>query len=175
MRRVTRAQVNKIVKSKKGLLLDISLGGTPQPRAVTMGPAGDLQHDPLSVPFPLPSACVHTAVVTHVLEYLPPDQWFAWWDELWRVMQPLGIVYCSGPYGGDDSQGWVSDPTHRTRVIEQSFAWFDPRTPMWPLHTAVGRAFPRPWYPQTLARIPGANGTISYNVATQAQPMSVIS
>jgi len=112
--------------------------------------------------------------VTHVLEYVPPEQWFAWWNELWRVMQPLGIVYCSGPYGGDDSRGWVSDPTHRTRVIEQSFAWHDPRTPLWQLHAACGRSLPKPWYPQTLARIPGPNGTISYNVATQAQPMTVI-
>lgn len=163
-------RVRALLGKKKGLLLDISFGGTPQPRSVTLGPTGDLKHDPLTIPFPLPAHCVHTAVVTHVLEYLPPEHWFAWWDELHRVMQPLGIVYCSGPYGGDESQGWLSDPTHRTRVIEQSFAWLDPRLPFYAEHHTIGRLQPRPWFPLTIARVPGSHGTVSYNVTLQSQP-----
>jgi hypothetical protein len=162
---MTRVALRKLIAKKKGLLLDISLGGTPQPRAVTMG---DIKHNPLVIPFPLPANSVNTAVITHLLEYLPPEHWFAWWDEIHRIMQPSGVVYCSGPYGGDESQGWLSDPTHRTRVIEQSFAWLDPRTPMYAEHIRVGRANPRPWHPMSLARVPGANGTISYNVAMQS-------
>ena len=158
-----------LVRKKGGILLDISLGGTPQPRSVTLGPAGDVKQSPVRVPFKLPSECVHTAVVTHVLEYLPAGDFFRWWDELHRVMQPLGIVYVSGPYGGDESQGWLSDPHHRTRVVEQSFAWLDPRTPFYGLHESVGRPRPKPWYSLAVSRVPGTHGTISYNVTLQKQ------
>lgn len=146
-----------------GILLDISFGGTPQPRAVTMGPRGDVRHAPTRLPFPLPNACVHTCVVTHVLEFLPPATFFAWWDELHRVLKPGGIVYCSGPYGGDESQGWLSDPTHQSRVVEQTFAWLDPRLPYYAEHAARGRKTPKPWHPQAITRVPGSNSTSSYN------------
>ncbi len=172
---MTAAQVRKIVARKKGIVLDVSLGGETQPRSVHLSPKGDIKFDPtwralqphFTQKFPLPSACVHTAVVTHVLEYVAPQLFFAWWDELWRVMQPSGIVYVSGPYGGDESCGWISDPEHRTRVIEQSFMWLDPRTPFYEVHDNLGRKRPRPWHPLALSRVPGAHGTLSYNVTLQ--------
>lgn len=157
-------RVLRLLERKKGIFLDVSLGGTPQPNSVTLSPDGDVAHDPRRLPFPLPSGVGHTAVVTHVLEFLPPELFFAWWDELWRVMKPQGIVYVSGPYGGDESQGWLSDPTHRTRVTETTFAWLDPRMPLYALHKDVGRPTPRPWWPLTTARVPGTQGSISYNV-----------
>jgi hypothetical protein len=156
-----------LLRRKKGILLDLSFGGTPQPRSLTLGPSGDIRQAPTRLPFPLPAACVHTAVVTHVLEYLPPEHWFAWWDELWRVMQGKGLAYCSGPYGGDQSEGWLSDPTHRTRVVEQSFAWLDPRVPFYKMHAQAGRQQPRPWHTVSVSRVPGPHGTVSYNVALQ--------
>lgn len=183
----TTAAVRKLIEGKKGILLDISMGGTPQERSVTLSPKGDIPYDPTwrtaparsqaelsrtrvgawAEPFPLPDGCVNTAVVTHVLEFLDPARFFDWWDELWRVMQPHGIVYVSGPYGGDDSQGWLSDPTHRTRVLETSFAWLDPRTPLYAIHDMTGRPRPRPWRVQTTARVPGTQGSISYNATCQ--------
>lgn len=159
--------VRRLIERKKGILLDVSLGGVPQERSVSLAPSGDVRHDPRLIPWPLPDGCANTAVVTHVLEYLDPSLFFAWWDELWRVMQLRGIVYVSGPYGGDDSQGWLSDPTHLTRVLETSFAWLDPRTPLYPIHPQCGRSFPRPWYTQTTARVPGTQGSISYNATLQ--------
>jgi len=160
-------RLKTLLTKKKGILLDISFGGKPQPRSVTLGPKGDLKQDPRTTPFPLPDNSVHTAVVTHVLEFLPPEKFFPWFDELWRVMQPEGGVYVSGPYGGDESFGWLSDPTHKTRVLEQSFTWLDPRTPLYKEHPNVGRRIPKPWWPLTLARVPGTEGTISYNVLLQ--------
>lgn len=162
-------RIAKLIERKKGILLDISFGGKPQSRSVTLGPTGDIPYDPRCIPFPLPDACVHTAVVTHVLEYLEPSQFFDWFDELWRVVQPMGTVYVSGPYGGDDSFGWLTDPTHKTRVLEQTFAWLDPRTPLYKENEKVGRQLPKPWHPMQLARVPGPDGTISYNVALQRQ------
>lgn len=163
--------IERLIGRKKRLLLDISFGGTPQPRSVTLGPQGDIRHDPRKIPFPLPDGCVNTAVVTHVLEYLDQQQFFAWWDELHRVMMPHGVVYVSGPYGGEESTGWLSDPQHRTRVVEASFGWLDPRVPYYAEHAAVGRKAPRPWHPQHIARVPGTQGSISYNCMLEAQPV----
>lgn len=165
-----RARLEKLLARKKGVMLDISFGGTPQPRSVTLGPNGDIKHDPSVIPFPLPDDCVHTAVIFHVLEFLAPSQFFAWWDELWRVMQPYGTVHVSGPYGGDESQGWISDPSHQTRVIEQTFAWLDPRMPFYEENVKRGRSKPKPWYPLGISRVPGTHGTISYNATLQKQP-----
>lgn len=161
------AKTLKLLERRKGILLDLSLGGQKQDRSVSLRRGGDIEHSPLNLPFPLPAACVHTAVVTHVLEYLDQASFFPWWDELWRVLQPAGVVYVSGPYGGEESHGWLSDPTHRTRVIEQSFSWLDPRTPIYAMHDDIGRRRPKPWYPLTLARVPGTHGTLSYNVTLQ--------
>ncbi len=164
---VVTQKTERLLQKKKGVLLDISLGGTPQDRSVTLSPKGDIPHNPLLLPFPIPSNCAHTVVVTHVVEYLQPSVWFDWWNELHRIVQPFGLVYVSGPYGGDDSQGWVSDPQHLTRVVEASFLWLDPRGPLYKLHSDVGRQTPKPWHPLTTARVPGTYGSISYNVTLQ--------
>ncbi len=157
--------VRQLLQAKKGLLLDLSWGGVTQPRSVTLNPHGDIKQAPTTIPFKLPSNVVHTAVVTHVLEFLPPHDFFKWWDELWRVMQVQGTVYVSGPYGGDESQGWLSDPTHQTRIVEASFEWLDPQFPWYALHKDLGRPTPKPWFRATASRVPGAHGTISYNCA----------
>jgi hypothetical protein len=167
-----RTKLAKLLHRKTGILLDISFGGTPQPRSVTLGPSGDLRHDPTKLPLPLAPASVHTAVVTHVLEYLDPSDWFHWWDALHVAMRPLGLVFCSGPYGGDQSEGWLSDPTHKTRVVEQSFSWLDPRLPFYALHPDLGRKPPKPWHTLSIARVPGAHGTYSYNCTLQAVSMN---
>jgi hypothetical protein len=166
--------VARLLRQKKGLLLDISLGGATQPRSVSL--QQDVCNNPLVIPFSgrLPDACVHTCVVTHVLEYLDPSRFFDWWDDLWRLMQPWGVVYVSGPYGGDESFGWLSDPQHKTRILEHSFAWLDPRTPHWADHPNRGRAYPRPWHTQTTARVPVSYNSISYNVVMQKVPMEQI-
>ena len=158
-------KVADVLAEKRGILLDVSMGGEPQARSVTLREMGA---SPLTVPWPLPDACVHTAVVTHVLEYLEPAVVFAWWDELWRVMQPQGIVYCSGPYGGDESWAWASDPLHRVRVIEQTFLWLDARTENWKtLHGTVGREQPKPWHVHLCNRVPAFNGSVGYNTTLQ--------
>lgn len=150
-----------IVKRKAGILLDLSLGGTPQPNSVT---CAELRMNPTAAKFPLPTASVHTAVCTHVLEYVDPTQVWQWFDELHRVMRPGGTVYFSGPYGGDESPGWVSDPSHRVRITEGTFAWLDPRISFYAEHPTVGRKLPKPWHVLQATRVPGVHGTTSYNV-----------
>lgn len=182
---MTSAALDRLLAQKTGILLDVSLGGTPQPSSVTMQEvwaaiyprrksetsARHLLAAPaLRLPFPLPDACVHTAVVTHVVEYLDPRDFFAWWDELHRVLRPHGVVHISGPYGGDESSGWVSDPQHRVRVAEPTFAWLDHRTLQYGAHDSVGRTPPRPWEVVGVARVPGTFGTVSYNATLQTVP-----
>lgn len=160
---MTRAE--RLVKAKTGILLDLSRGGTPQPNAVT---CAELHIDPAAVTKPLPTGSVHTCIVTHVLEYLDPVKVWAWFDELHRIMRLGGTVYLSGPYGGEESHGWVSDPTHRVRVVEQTFAWLDPRLPFYSEHPNLGRTAPKPWHVLQATRVPGMHGTISYNVVMQS-------
>jgi hypothetical protein len=155
--------VRALVESKKGILLNISLGDEPTRERVTLGPRGDVKTNPLVVPWALPDACAHTCEIIHVLEYLPSLHFFGWFDELWRVMRPDGKVYIRGPYGGDESHGWLSDPTHQTRIIEATFLWLDPRGPLYNLHPQVGRKIPKPWHPLFIERVPGSQGSLSYN------------
>ena len=164
-----RTDIEALVAQKKGILLDMSFGGTPQDRAVTYGPHGDIKADPRVYPFELPDNCVNTAIVTHVLEYITPCYFWNWFNDLHRVMQPNGVVYFSGPYGGDDSQGWVADPTHVTRVVLESFHWLLPSTPFYELHEKnFSRTPPKPWRMLGAARVPAPFGTVSYNVQLQA-------
>jgi hypothetical protein len=160
---VTRSE--KVVKAKTGILLDVSLGGTAQPNSVTFA---DLKASPLKVPWPLKDGECHTAVVTHCLEFVEPTHIFRWFDELHRVMRPGGIVYLSGPYGGELGDGWLSDPSHRTRITERSFIWLDPRGPYWQNHADIGRQHPRPWQVLQATRAPGMNGTQTYNVVMKS-------
>ena len=160
-------RVAKLLTKKQGVLLDVSLGGTPQPNSLSFV---DLKASPLKLPWPLPDGVVHTAVVTHVVEFLEQKDIFRWFDELHRVMRPGGVVYLSGPHGGEESIGWLSDPQHRTRIVEGTFAWLDPRTPIYAQHGALQRPAPRPWHMLAQARVPGTLGTISYNVTLLAAP-----
>lgn len=176
--------VTRLLQRKQGILLDISLGGQPQSGSVTMAEVWDaappgrrargrqLVPPALRLPFPLPDACVHTAVVTHVLEYLDPGAFFPWFDELHRVMRPHGLVHMSGPYGGDDSVGWIADPAHRTRIVESTFSWLDESTPIYKDgHASVGRPRPRPWRLAGFTRVPNTPGTYGYNATILAVPL----
>jgi len=164
-----KQKIQKLLARKQGVVLDISLGGVPQDGAVTMA---DLGHNPLQLPFPLPDGCVHTAIITHVLEYLEPTDFFRFWDEIHRILRLKGTAYVSGPYGGDGSHGWLSDPTHKTRVVEQSFAWLDPRLPFYEQAPTLGRPIPKPWHTLQVHRVPGTHGTFGYNAVMQAQPVN---
>ncbi len=161
---MTRKQVSKLLARKAGITLDISYGNwEKQAHSVRLGPGGDIDRDPRIVPFPLPSGCATECAVTHVLEYLPPEHFFAFFDELHRVMRPNSILYVKGPYGGEDSMGWISDPTHQTRIVEATFSWLDPRTPLHPLQESErGRKPPMPWFVMGFWREPGTLGTVAY-------------
>jgi len=149
------------------VLLDLSLGGTQQANSLWLNPRGDIPHDPRVIPFPLPDHCAHSAVIVHLLEYLDQAIYYAWWDELWRVMRPGGIVYVSGPFGGDDSIGWLAEATHKIRIVDLSFGYLDPMLPPYLEHAAAGRIPPpKPWRVLMSSR---AAGSVGLNYEAQLQ------
>ena len=162
--RYPRALAVRALRAKRAILLDVSLTGPPQTHAVWLAPSGDVPHDPRVLPWPLPSQCAHTAVVPHVLEYLDPATWDAWWTELHRVLRPKGRVYISGPYGGDLSVAWFDDPRHRMRITGEGLRHLDvrARTP-----EEQTRPLP-PWHVVSFTRLPVGGGRIHYNAILEA-------
>ena len=83
----------------------------------------DLGNDPIA----LPDDSVDLAVAMHVLEHIGVQgdtrQWFAFWEELYRVMKPDGILQFECPL---HSSVWAwADPTHVRGVSEYTFLYFN--------------------------------------------------
>jgi SAM-dependent methyltransferase len=77
-------------------------------------------------PIPLPDNSVDVVVAWHVLEHIGQQgqtaEWFAFWEDLYRVLVPNGWVYGECPYY---SSLWAwSDPTHTRAISEHSFLFF---------------------------------------------------
>jgi len=75
---------------------------------------------------PLPDDSVDMVIVWHVLEHIGQQgqtaEWFAFWEDLYRVLVPNGWVYGECPYY---SSLWAwSDPTHTRAISEHSFVFF---------------------------------------------------
>lgn len=162
---VSRREVATLLKQRRGIVLDVSLRGERQDGAVRLAPPplGDVAHDPLVVPWPLPDQSVLTAVVTHVVEYVAPRDLWAWFGELHRVCRPGAKVYLSGPYGGEEAWGWLADPLHLTRITSAALEHLDPRVPRYQHYR------PAPFHVRTFTRVPGADG-VAYNAILEVQP-----
>jgi SAM-dependent methyltransferase len=78
-------------------------------------------------PIPLPDNHVDLVVAWHVLEHVGRQgetaEWFACFEELYRILAPGGIVYGECPYW-DSVWAWA-DPTHVRPISEQAFAFFN--------------------------------------------------
>lgn len=156
----------------RGVLLDISLTGPRQEGPfLLLRPGGEIDVDPRrTTTWPLESASVLTAVVSGVVEQVDRDQWFDWWNELHRVCKPKAKVYLSGPYGGEENWGFLSDPRNRIRVIESTLETLDPRSPFYAADQA-----PNPWFCLTFTRVPAPHGQVGYNAILEPQPCQVSS
>lgn len=76
---------------------------------------------------PLPDHSFHRAVAIHVLEHIGRQGytkvWFAFWEELYRVLKPNGELYFESPLY---SSVWCwADPGHARALSPQSFLYFD--------------------------------------------------
>jgi SAM-dependent methyltransferase len=137
--------IDKLIKDKGGMRLDIGCGESKQPGFVGIDmldlPGVDIVHDLEETPWPLPDECALTAVASHVLEHINPAKgiFINVMNEIWRVMKPGGQFAFVVPYAG--SHGYYQDPTHCNPINETTMMYFDP------LHESQLYYFykPKPW------------------------------
>lgn len=102
-------------------------------------PGVDVVHDLTRFPWPIPNGTFDRAVSHQVIEHLPhsesvagQDVFFAFFDEVWRILKPGGIFAFDVPhYGWPDA---YCDPTHRRFYSEKAFNyfWTPERDPLYP-------------------------------------------
>lgn len=76
---------------------------------------------------PLPDNSVDQAVAIHVLEHIgrqgETEEWFFFWEDLYRVLRPGGELHFISPLW-NSVWAW-SDPTHSRALAPQCFVFFD--------------------------------------------------
>ena len=115
---------------------------------MTAGPGVNEIFDCMRYPWPLADNSFDVALAAHIVEHIPHSVtregvpvsdhggWWAWWDEMARVLKPGGVVYVLAPYGW--SVGALIDPTHTRAILWESFGYFK-RNPDAPFD------YSRPW------------------------------
>jgi len=121
-------------KLKKGIMLDIGSGSSPQKGFVGMdyqeyNDPNIITHNWDNFPWPFKDEYVLTAVGSHVVEHVNPvnGHFINWLNEVWRILQPDGQVAFVTPYAG--SPGYWQDPTHCNGITEATWYYFDPLHP----------------------------------------------
>lgn len=135
------AQIEKLLKKKSGIRLDIGCGESKQKNFVGLDrrplKGVDIVHDLESFPYPLPDECCLTIVGSHIIEHIKPWLTIDLLNELWRIMKLGGQLALSTPYAG--STGFWQDPTHCNGCVAATFQYFDPHYPLWQIYK------PKPW------------------------------
>jgi hypothetical protein len=124
--------------------LRLDLGAGQHPKAGFRGVdlyTGDERVDLLSFPWPWADASVDEARSSHFVEHIPmcyvdkknkhhhvggpgrKDLFFAFFDELWRVLKPGAQVEIVVPYC--QSRRAFQDPTHRRFIPEETFNYLN--------------------------------------------------
>jgi predicted SAM-dependent methyltransferase len=149
-------EIDKLLKDKSGIRLDIGCGSNKQSDdfvGMDIRPLEgvDIVHDMTDIPWPLPDECVLTAIASHVVEHIPPHNFgfINWMDEVWRVLKPGGQLAIVVPHG--NSQGYLQDPTHCNACNENTWSYFDPTHPLYSIYA------PRPWRIEHLTWSPTVN------------------
>ena len=142
--------VNKILKEKSGIRLDIGGGGNPNPGFVNIDMLPlkevDIVWDLETFPWPIPDESVTIATASHVLEHINPHKgvFIEFMNQVWRVLQKGGQFAFVVPYA--ESPGYIQDPTHCNPINETTMHYFDPD----PEHANIGQSLyafyrPKPW------------------------------
>ena len=90
----------------------------------------DIVHDFRKTPWPMPNDCCSRVLASHCLEHvvdLMPVM-----AEIHRVCKHGAAVFITVPYW--QSLGAWQDPTHVRCFNENSFYYFDDRSPLWQSH-----------------------------------------
>lgn len=104
------------------------------------GVGADLEFDLFQYPWPLADNSAAGAVLSHLCEHIPheirvlktketaararelagmQDGWYAFFAELWRVLEPGALAHVIAPYGWSD--GAITDPTHTRYLTVNTF------------------------------------------------------
>jgi hypothetical protein len=142
--------INKLLKDKQGIRLDIGCGQNKNPGFVGLDMFAykgvDIVHDVEVFPWPLPDECVITATASHLLEHINPHKgvFIDFMNEVWRVMKPYGQFAFVVPHAS--SPGYQQDPTHCNMINETTMHYFDPDPEMKAFGPALYNFYhPKPW------------------------------
>lgn len=85
-------------------------------------------------PIPLPDDSVDLAVAVHVLEHIgrqgETTEWFAFWEDLYRVLTPAGRLEFESPL---HTSVWAwADPSHVRALSPEAFVFFSQDSYRWP-------------------------------------------
>lgn len=121
----------------ENIRLNIGCGESTEPGWVGMDRRKvrgvDIVHDIEDLPWPLPDNCTQMALMSHVMEHLNPAIMIDLFDEIWRVLAPMGQLLVAVPYAG--SFGAYQDPTHtRPGFNQATFEYFDPTKPLYAVY-----------------------------------------
>ena len=144
----TKEYIEKLLKEKSGIRLDIGCGQNKQEGFVGLDmypyEGVDIVQDCEEFPWKLPNECVILATASHLLEHINPHKgvFIQFMDEVWRIMKPGGEFAFVVPYAG--SPGYWQDPTHVNPISRNTLAYFDPLDPKFgnQLYTFYK---PKPW------------------------------
>lgn len=92
---------------------------------------------------PLKDNSVTLIQAAQLLEHIEPKKFFAFMNEVWRVLKIDGQFLISVPYG--TNTGWCADPYHINHLTAQTWFFFDPDNA-----TGLYQTYkPKPWHTQS--------------------------
>lgn len=131
---MANSQRLKVVEANAPVLhaprkLDIACGQnkTPGFKGIDLAGSADIIHDLFKFPWPIKTSSVQEATCNHFVEHIPhripgvnKDGFFAFFEEVQRVLKKGGTISVVHPYSRSDRAFW--DPTHERYIHEQ--AWY---------------------------------------------------
>lgn len=114
------------------MLLDLGGGPDPRPGWVNLDPLygeGEWKREAQDTPWPVKNGGVNGIRASHVLEHIPSGApRLAVFQEAHRVLKPGGVFFIWVPQFPHVEA--ISDPTHVSFWVEDSFRYFEGSTPM---------------------------------------------
>jgi len=131
-----------MVNQYKGMKLDVGCGISLKEGYIGLDKRKldgvSVVHDLEVFPYPFDDDTFMEIRGYHIIEHIKPWLTVDFMNELWRIMEPGGLLTLDMPYGGTNS--YRQDPTHCNEFIELTFEYFDIRKDMYKIYE------PKPWY-----------------------------
>ncbi len=95
----------------------------------------DIVCDLEEFPWPFEDNSIREVRAWHILEHIERRKFFdakggpCVMSEVWRILEPNGLFHVGAPWGLTIQ--YIQDPTHCNPVIDRTFYYFDPRSPLW--------------------------------------------